>query len=123
MPQAMLLMPIVRRIVCTSASVVIVRPALFSDETPRLISSRVAISAPTDLPKEIRLRPPEDLTLPLDRSGFEISRIPIGRGTKPEEVAFACAYLCSAPGQCINGSILHLDGGMSMLENAEIVKK
>jgi NAD(P)-dependent dehydrogenase (short-subunit alcohol dehydrogenase family) len=44
-----------------------------------------------------------------------ISRIPIGRGTKPEEVAFACAYLCSAPGQCINGSILHLDGGMSML--------
>ena len=44
-----------------------------------------------------------------------IARIPIGRGTKPEEVAFACVFLCSAPAMCINGSILHLDGGMSML--------
>ncbi len=26
-----------------------------------------------------------------------IDRIPIGRGTKPEEIAFACAFLCSAP--------------------------
>ena len=44
-----------------------------------------------------------------------IGRIPIGRGTKPEEIAFACAFLCSAPAMCITGSILHLDGGMSML--------
>jgi NAD(P)-dependent dehydrogenase (short-subunit alcohol dehydrogenase family) len=44
-----------------------------------------------------------------------IDRIPIGRGTKPEEIAFACAFLCSAPAMCITGSILHLDGGMSML--------
>jgi NAD(P)-dependent dehydrogenase (short-subunit alcohol dehydrogenase family) len=43
-----------------------------------------------------------------------ISRIPIGRGTKPEEIAFACVYLCSPRGQCVNGSILHLDGGMGM---------
>jgi len=44
-----------------------------------------------------------------------ISRIPIGRGTKPEEIAFTCAFLCSAPAMCINGSIIHCDGGMSML--------
>jgi 3-oxoacyl-[acyl-carrier protein] reductase len=44
-----------------------------------------------------------------------MARIPIGRGTKPQEVAFACAFLCSAPAMCITGSILHLDGGMSML--------
>ncbi|HEV8298037.1 MAG TPA: SDR family oxidoreductase [Acidimicrobiales bacterium] len=44
-----------------------------------------------------------------------ISRIPIGRGTKPEELAFACAFLCSAPAMCITGSIIHVDGGMSML--------
>jgi len=44
-----------------------------------------------------------------------IGRIPIRRGTKPQEVAFACAFLCSAPAMCITGSILHLDGGMSML--------
>jgi NAD(P)-dependent dehydrogenase (short-subunit alcohol dehydrogenase family) len=44
-----------------------------------------------------------------------ISRIPIGRGTKPEELAFACAFLCSEPAMCITGSIIHVDGGMGML--------
>jgi 3-oxoacyl-[acyl-carrier protein] reductase len=44
-----------------------------------------------------------------------LSRIPIGRGTEPEELAFACAFLCSAPAMCITGSIIHVDGGMSML--------
>lgn len=43
------------------------------------------------------------------------SRIPIGRGTKPEELAFACAFLCSEPAMCITGSIIHVDGGLSML--------
>jgi NAD(P)-dependent dehydrogenase (short-subunit alcohol dehydrogenase family) len=44
-----------------------------------------------------------------------IERIPIGRPTDPRELAFACAFLCSAPAGCITGSILHVDGGMSML--------
>jgi len=44
-----------------------------------------------------------------------ISRIPIGRGTKLEELAFACAFLCSDLAMCITGSIIHVDGGMSML--------
>jgi NAD(P)-dependent dehydrogenase (short-subunit alcohol dehydrogenase family) len=44
-----------------------------------------------------------------------MSRIPIGRGTEPEELAFACAFLCSSRAICITGSIIHVDGGMSML--------
>jgi enoyl-[acyl-carrier-protein] reductase (NADH) len=44
-----------------------------------------------------------------------MSRIPIGRGTEPEELAFACAFLCSPRAICITGSIIHVDGGMSML--------
>ena len=43
-----------------------------------------------------------------------ISRIPIGRGTAPDELAFACAFLCSAKAMCITGSIIHVDGGMGM---------
>lgn len=44
-----------------------------------------------------------------------VARIPIGRGTDPRELAFACAFLCSVPAGCITGSCLHVDGGMSML--------
>lgn len=44
-----------------------------------------------------------------------VARIPIGRGTDPRELAFACAFLCSIPAGCITGSCLHVDGGMSML--------
>ena len=44
-----------------------------------------------------------------------IERIPIGRPTRPEEVAHAVAFLCSERAACITGSILHIDGGMSML--------
>jgi NAD(P)-dependent dehydrogenase (short-subunit alcohol dehydrogenase family) len=40
--------------------------------------------------------------------------IPIGRPTKPQELAFACAFLCSEPAMCITGSIIHVDGGMGM---------
>jgi 3-oxoacyl-[acyl-carrier protein] reductase len=43
------------------------------------------------------------------------ARIPIRRGTTPEELAFSCAFLCSAPAMCITGSIIHVDGGLSML--------
>ena len=44
-----------------------------------------------------------------------IERIPIGRPTSPEEVAYAVSFLCSNRAACITGSILHVDGGMSML--------
>jgi NAD(P)-dependent dehydrogenase (short-subunit alcohol dehydrogenase family) len=44
-----------------------------------------------------------------------VERIPIGRATKLEELAFAVAFLCSGPAMCITGSIIHVDGGMSML--------
>jgi 3-oxoacyl-[acyl-carrier protein] reductase len=43
-----------------------------------------------------------------------MSRIPIGRPTTLEELAFACAFLCSEPAMCITGSTIHVDGGMSM---------
>jgi hypothetical protein len=75
------------------ASVVIVAPGIFSDETPRLLSSRVKITAPTDLPRQIELRKPEDLRLPLDRKGFEVARIPVSTG-----VAFI-------PGTRLQGSV------------------
>jgi len=43
------------------------------------------------------------------------SRIPIGRATTLEELAFVCAFLCSDRAMCITGSVIHADGGMSML--------
>lgn len=42
-------------------------------------------------------------------------RIPIGRPTTLEELAFAVAFLCSPLAGCITGSCIHVDGGMSML--------
>jgi 3-oxoacyl-[acyl-carrier protein] reductase len=41
--------------------------------------------------------------------------IPIRRATRVDEIAFACAYLCSPRAGAITGSILHLDGGKDML--------
>jgi NAD(P)-dependent dehydrogenase (short-subunit alcohol dehydrogenase family) len=44
-----------------------------------------------------------------------IERIPVGRPTTPDEIAYAVSFLCSDRAACITGSILHVDGGMSML--------
>ena len=40
--------------------------------------------------------------------------IPIGRPTDVSEIAFACAFLCSPRSGAINGSYIHLDGGLDM---------
>jgi enoyl-[acyl-carrier-protein] reductase (NADH) len=44
-----------------------------------------------------------------------MGRIPIKRQTQPEEVAYACAFLCSEPAFAITGSQIHLDGGLNMI--------
>lgn len=41
-------------------------------------------------------------------------QIPIRRGAKTEEIAFAVAFLCSPLALPITGSIIHLDGGRNM---------
>jgi NAD(P)-dependent dehydrogenase (short-subunit alcohol dehydrogenase family) len=41
-------------------------------------------------------------------------RIPIGRQPTPAEVAWACAFLASDRSAAITGSVIHVDGGMSM---------
>lgn len=38
-------------------------------------------------------------------------QIPIGRETSTEEVAWACAVLCSPRSAAITGSVIHVDGG------------
>ncbi|MGH9043317.1 MAG: SDR family NAD(P)-dependent oxidoreductase, partial [Acidimicrobiales bacterium] len=42
------------------------------------------------------------------------SRIPIRRLATPEEVAWACAFLCSERSAAITGSVIHVDGGSGM---------
>lgn len=43
------------------------------------------------------------------------ARAPIRRQSEPEEVAWACAFLCSKRSGAITGSVIHVDGGGSML--------
>ena len=44
-----------------------------------------------------------------------VKEIPIGRQTRLEEIAFACAFLCSPRSAPITGNTIHLDGGHKML--------
>lgn len=43
------------------------------------------------------------------------SGVPLGRPTRLEEIAYAVSFLCSDLAACITGSIIHVDGGRSML--------
>ncbi len=42
------------------------------------------------------------------------AQIPLGRLGRPEDIAAAVAYLCSADGAYITGETLHVNGGMYM---------
>jgi NAD(P)-dependent dehydrogenase (short-subunit alcohol dehydrogenase family) len=55
--------------------------------------------------------------LTLDRPGARealAARIPLGRVATPEEVAAAVAYLVSPAATFITGTVLPVDGGLSM---------
>ncbi|MEU5162594.1 3-oxoacyl-ACP reductase FabG [Streptomyces sp. NPDC020875] len=43
-----------------------------------------------------------------------LSRVPVGRGTEPEEVAAAVRFLASREAACITGAVLPVDGGWGM---------
>ena len=43
-----------------------------------------------------------------------LSKVPMGRGGKPEDVANAVAFLCSEESDYITGQVLCVDGGMAM---------
>jgi 3-oxoacyl-[acyl-carrier protein] reductase len=42
--------------------------------------------------------------------------IPIRRSPEPEEVAWACAFLCSTRAAAITGAVIHVNAGQWMLE-------
>jgi 3-oxoacyl-[acyl-carrier protein] reductase len=44
-----------------------------------------------------------------------VSEMPIGRLIKPEEVAWACLWLCDERSGGMNGTAIHVDGGWKML--------
>jgi NAD(P)-dependent dehydrogenase (short-subunit alcohol dehydrogenase family) len=41
--------------------------------------------------------------------------IPIGRQPSPEEVAWACAFLAAERSAAVNGTVMHVDGGQSVI--------
>jgi 3-oxoacyl-[acyl-carrier protein] reductase len=43
------------------------------------------------------------------------TRIPIRRQPTPVEVAWACAFLCAKRSDAITGTVMHIDGGISMI--------
>jgi 3-oxoacyl-[acyl-carrier protein] reductase len=43
-----------------------------------------------------------------------VRKIPIGREPTPEELAWACAFLCSTRSAAITGAVIHVDGGLFM---------
>jgi 3-oxoacyl-[acyl-carrier protein] reductase len=50
-----------------------------------------------------------------ERSDEIAQTIPIRRQPTPEEVAWACAYLCSTRSAAITGAVIHVNGGQWML--------
>lgn len=51
--------------------------------------------------------------MPLDYRDFVLSRVPLKRMGKPEDVAAAAVFLAAEEGGYITGHVLHIDGGES----------
>jgi NAD(P)-dependent dehydrogenase (short-subunit alcohol dehydrogenase family) len=51
-----------------------------------------------------------------DAAARFMSATPIGRGAYPEEIAFACAFLCSPRSLAITGAVLRVDAGRFMFD-------
>jgi 3-oxoacyl-[acyl-carrier protein] reductase len=50
-----------------------------------------------------------------ERSGEIAQTIPIGRQPAPEELAWACVFLCSTRAAAITGMVIHVNGGQWMI--------
>jgi 3-oxoacyl-[acyl-carrier protein] reductase len=50
-----------------------------------------------------------------ERVAEVVKEIPIGRQPTPEDLAWACAFLCSPRSGSITGSVIHVDGGQFRL--------
>jgi 3-oxoacyl-[acyl-carrier protein] reductase len=53
--------------------------------------------------------------VPEEARELALSIIPLGRKGKPEEIAFAAAFLASDQASYITGQVLGIDGGMAMM--------
>jgi 3-oxoacyl-[acyl-carrier protein] reductase len=53
--------------------------------------------------------------VPKEAREFALSIIPLGRKGKPEEIAYAAAFLASEQAAYITGQVLGVDGGMAMM--------
>jgi 3-oxoacyl-[acyl-carrier protein] reductase len=53
--------------------------------------------------------------VPLEARELALSFIPLGRKGKPEEIAYAAAFLVSDQAAYITGQVLGVDGGMAMM--------
>jgi 3-oxoacyl-[acyl-carrier protein] reductase len=53
--------------------------------------------------------------LPAELKDSMMKQIPVGRWAKPEEIAFAVAFLASDEAAYITGQVVSVDGGMMMM--------